>query len=353
MLYRHGLWVLIVVVLVAASVSAARRPSFYLDYSAWKATHIVVATEGAAIDGKLEVIESWKGDLTPGSQITVPALAAFADQDKRRVDWHHLRDLPEPFVRSVTADKMVLFLIRVIDPSPVVHSAATPGLWQPASQFGDFGTSIAWIERGEAYMYVQTVNPGPSRIIHDGTAITMRIRTTCLTQLQSELTIAIRENDPIRTVQVFRTCRHYDFFAGATESIRAMGNMGERSLGICALLHDITTAPWHSDIISAMVKAGGQAVSSDLIGVMEEELSFWSEQTPSLKDGWWNDDPDGQRQTRRLHYERLLQTLRSLAVLTEAPDRGVIVKTRDLWQTTPALASVGDGQIVKACNALF
>ena len=30
-----------------------------------------------------------------------------------------------------------------------------------------------------------------------------------------------------------------------------------------------------------------------------------------------------------------------------------MVKIRDLWQATPALASVGDGQIAGACNALL
>jgi len=30
-----------------------------------------------------------------------------------------------------------------------------------------------------------------------------------------------------------------------------------------------------------------------------------------------------------------------------------MVKIRDLWQATPALASVGDGQIADTCNALL
>ncbi len=53
----------------ASSASAAIRPSFYLDYSVWKATHIVLATEGDSIDGRLRVIESWKGNLEAGAGV--------------------------------------------------------------------------------------------------------------------------------------------------------------------------------------------------------------------------------------------------------------------------------------------
>ena len=48
---------------------ATIRPSFDLDYSLWKATHIVLATERNVIDGHLKVIESWKGDLKTDSEI--------------------------------------------------------------------------------------------------------------------------------------------------------------------------------------------------------------------------------------------------------------------------------------------
>jgi hypothetical protein len=351
---HYGLWVLVTVVLLAAPASAARRPSFDLDYSAWKATHVILVTEGPTIDGKLDVIESWKGDLAPGSQATVPALAAFADEGTRQVYRHGLRDLPEPYVRSVTGARMVLFLTRTSSPQDGGPPGPALDGWQAASQFGDFDTSVVWIERGEAYAYRQSTNPGPSRIEHDSSVIEMKVRIACLTMIQSELQIAIRENDPIRAAQVFRACHQYNFFGAARESIISMGNMGDRSVAaLRPLLRDITTVGWYPTIIAAMAKAGGRTVSSDLIDVIREDLSFWSEEAPNLKDDWWNVDPDDHRQLRRLHYERLLQTLQSLAAPVEASDRSLIVKTRNLWRTTAALASVDKGRIAGACNALL
>jgi hypothetical protein len=156
----------------------------------------------------------------------------------------------------------------------------------------------------------------------------------------------------MRVTQVFRACLQYRCFEGAKESIASMGSMGDRSLtALRSLLHDTTIRRWHPDIISAMAKAGGRTVSTDLMGVIREELSFWSAQAPNLKDGWWNAGPDDQCELRRDHYGRLLQALRSLATPVEGSDRSIIMKTRDLWQTTPALASVGDDQIVGICKA--
>src|SRR5262249_53146583 len=75
----------IVVFLSAGAAPAAIRPSFQLDSCAWAATHVIVVTEGARIDGVVEVLESWAGDLKKGDTITVPELAEFAPEAKRRV----------------------------------------------------------------------------------------------------------------------------------------------------------------------------------------------------------------------------------------------------------------------------
>jgi hypothetical protein len=353
---RYGHLVALAALLLAVPASAAIRPSFHLDDSAWKATHIVLATEGSAIDGKLEVIESWKGDLAPGSQVTVPALATFADEGRRQVHWFGMQDLPEPYVRSVTGAKMVLFLIRTGNPPQAGGSVPAPDLWRNASVSSSYGfdTSVAWIERGEAYTYKQIHNPGPTRLVHESSAIEMKLRIACLTMLQSELAVATRENDPIRVGQAFREALHLDLFIPAREAIASLGTMGSRSLPtLRSLLHDSTFLPWHSYVIAALSQLGGQAAAADLRGVIEEELSFWSKEAPGLKEGWWNAEPASPREFRREHYERLLQTLRCLPTPARASDRDGIVKIRNLWQATPALAEIGQGQVVKVCNALL
>ncbi len=353
---RCGHVVALAVLLLAVPAPAAVRPSFSLDHSAWKATHIVLATEGPAVDGKLEVIESWKGDLAPGSQVIVPALATFADEGRRQVHWFGMQDLPEPYVRSVTGAKMVLFLIRTSNPPQATGSVPAPDLWQNPSVNSSYGfdTSVAWIERGEAYTYKQILNPGPTRLVHESSVIGMKLRIACLTMLQSELAVATRENDPTRVGQAFREALHHNLFGAAQEAIASLGTMGTRSLPtLRQLLRDSAILPWHPHVIAALSQLGGREVSGDLLRVIEEELSFWSKEAPDLKDGWWDAGPAEPHGSCRMHYERLLQTLRCLPAPVERFARGDIVRIRDLWQTTATLAAFGEGQIAKAANALL
>lgn len=64
--------IVLVVLLTMVSLSAwARiRPSFSLDWSAWEADQIVVVRVGETF----EVLEVWRGDLTPGAMLEIPSI---------------------------------------------------------------------------------------------------------------------------------------------------------------------------------------------------------------------------------------------------------------------------------------
>src|SRR5437899_2620242 len=82
------------------------REDRWVDTLAWHATHVVVASEGNEIDGHLEVVESWRGDLAIGDRIDLPELAAFEDEDLRRIVT--VRTSTTPSVAS--GKRMILFL---------------------------------------------------------------------------------------------------------------------------------------------------------------------------------------------------------------------------------------------------
>src|SRR5438874_1861724 len=86
---------------------AAIRPSFHLDTSGWHATHIVVVTEGERIDGKVRVLESWRGDLRPGDRLELPDLAAFAPLKSRAISAPFLAKPMAGQPTHVTGDRMV------------------------------------------------------------------------------------------------------------------------------------------------------------------------------------------------------------------------------------------------------
>src|SRR5262245_30388928 len=87
-------------------------PSFRLDASGWHATHIVVVTEGEKIDGKVRVLESWRGDLRPGDRLDLPDLAAFAPLQSRVINTAFAAKPVPGQPKHVTGQRMVLFLRR-------------------------------------------------------------------------------------------------------------------------------------------------------------------------------------------------------------------------------------------------
>src|SRR5206468_3959938 len=81
--YKVAATLLLTAGALACSARAAIMPSFDLEDSTWNATDIVVATEGDTIDGKMQVLETWKGNLAPGGSIDVPEMEYFVPERTR------------------------------------------------------------------------------------------------------------------------------------------------------------------------------------------------------------------------------------------------------------------------------
>jgi hypothetical protein len=129
---------LLTLCVAAPSARAGIRPSFSLESCAWFATHVVVATEGEKIDGVLTVLESWKGDLTPGDAVSLPDLAAFNPEASRVVKRPFSNRDAEP--RHVTGDRMILFLKE----KPLANGDGGRA-WEPAAR-GGVDVSVLWVE---------------------------------------------------------------------------------------------------------------------------------------------------------------------------------------------------------------
>jgi hypothetical protein len=144
---------------IASTALGYPAPSFSIEDAAPRATHIVVATEGDEIDGRLTVIECWKGNLKAQDVILVPQMKAWSRVEEREVlgtmkDFYKaLRpELVERLPSHVSCKRIVLFLIRDGE------------IWMPASKTQMMSMSAVWIEDGIVLRYVQHLNPGPSEL---------------------------------------------------------------------------------------------------------------------------------------------------------------------------------------------
>ena len=199
----HRICVALILLAAAAPVLAGFKPAFSLGYSLQHATHIVLVTEGDVVDGNLEVIESWRGDLKPKAMINIPDLAQMADEKLNEVQWFREDLVHAPYVRKVTGQRIVLFLIDK-DKAQNVHDSVKPaGDWLPASYYGlgGFKTSALWLENGEAYGFLQIFNPGPSELRHTYTEVEVKARIFGNNVIKDEYLKAVEQSDPIRLVQ--------------------------------------------------------------------------------------------------------------------------------------------------------
>ena len=155
------LLVCLIVLAVPGLGRAGIRPSFMLDPSAWKATDIVVAVEAGLADGKVVVLETWKGRLVAKDVLVIPELRRFTGKESRTIKpdpWTQKKDDKPPVV--VSGKRMILFLKRAS--AQPANQETVRIRWEPAGLFHTIEVSVVWVEGEASYSFVQWANPGPS-----------------------------------------------------------------------------------------------------------------------------------------------------------------------------------------------
>jgi hypothetical protein len=103
---------LIVILLSAPIFPAIAKIHLTIDITscAKHASHIIVATEGDALDGQLKILESWKGDLKAGETIVIPELEGLKNMASRKISCEFPICIESDTPRYVTGSRMILFL---------------------------------------------------------------------------------------------------------------------------------------------------------------------------------------------------------------------------------------------------
>ncbi|HEX7154958.1 MAG TPA: hypothetical protein VF618_26010 [Thermoanaerobaculia bacterium] len=321
---------------LAAAVRAEIRPSFHLERSAWPATHVVVATEGETIDGKLTVLESWKGDLAPDAELVLPELAAFASEESRRLEktfWS--RSEPPPFV---TGARMILFLER------------KDGRWSGA---GDqpLDVSAVWVEEGRPYAFVQIMNPGDAVLVQladsEG-AFAERFQAIDATHRALDAALAL-EAPAARAAALegFTAVEVLYASAPAFDGLRACGSAAVPVLQ--RMLADESRSHAHGKVIETLAAIGGSVAREELIHVVAEAHRFFRANAPRLRRGWWNDVDDPRNRELRDRYSHLHAALHALQKVDVA-DAHPIAELCKFWPAVPPPGKDGRSQVAEVCR---
>ena len=359
MKFKYLFTLLIFLCLAASQARAGIRPSFQLDTSSWNATDIVVATEGKKIDGVFRVLETWKGELNVGDTIKVPELASFAPEATRVVinEWHQ----KEKTARIVvTGERMVLFLKRETDESAgekesgIQRSSAALKL-VPTGFFDEFNVSVAWIEQGKSFAFVQVFNPGPSRLSSLGTTEEeLKSRAFAVTDIQRTLLEAVAIADPPTRAAALEPFARHELYQVRQEAFKQLMKCDRAALPVLRrMLADDTLLDIHSSLVAVMAEAGKNEAGPDLTGILEKDLKFWKNAGPVLEKGWWNGagfDSWEKAVPLRNRYSRDYEAILALKNRPQRNSELLLTEFRDFWNSLPQLAEIGSEQLGQALD---
>lgn len=347
--FRLVLTLMVWVIWVPASF-ASIRPSFSLDTCGWDATHIVVVTEGEKIDGKVVILESWRGNLRAGDRLDLPELAEFASLDSRKISNGFFDKAKPGDSQHVSGSRMVLFLKwqpEKEDPSK--------GTWTAASTWGGMRVSLAWIEGGQSYACVQWINPGQSDPFRlEMTEGQMNERVRHLDGVRAKLGRAAAIPDQKKRAEGLAPFFASDVFSVQEAALQLLSKCGEPALPTYRnLLGDGSLSEQHCQIVASMAKVGGPRIGEELTQMLHRDLGYWKTIGPTLPSGWWNGG--GLEWTEvEVHRDRYGITLAAVRGIAEArcPEgRNAVRQLRDFWLSLPQLNEIG--QMAEECNRVL
>jgi hypothetical protein len=345
------LFVILVVAMPANLAHGAIRPSFMLKSSAWEATDIVVASDAGLAEGRLTVIESWKGRLAAKDTLVIADLQRFADKAARTVQpnpWQKKKGDKPAIV--VTGKRMILFLKRASSQPENQETARIR--WEPAGVFKTFDVAVVWVEGPTSYSFVQVMNPGPSLLMPiDLTEAKLKAETSKITEIQESLArIAVIPSSDERAAKAAAYLRtdNYDAYE---EAYRIMVGCKKSAVPILRkMLADRPTSG--SNIIDALAATGGSDVAPEFVHILNHELEFWKSKAPSLQKNWWNGQglQWSEVESLRDRYCRAYSVLRGLRQMHYQQSRNSVQAFRNYWTSLPNLDEIGNSQLTHACD---
>jgi hypothetical protein len=330
------------------SVVAEIGPSFSLEDSAWRATDILVVTEGPTIDGNLRVLEVWKGSLKVNTDVSIPELASFADETARVVSVRY-QEMNTSAATVVTGSRMILFLKQPVEPL---------GRWRPANFFNDMTVSVLWIEQGRAYAFGQVINPGPTILVpthwNEGA---IKEETLGIIRTQNAIAEAVKDDNLTRRANSLEPFAQSKMWNARKLAFAELPKCGTNALPVLrAMLSNQDLAAQHSDVIEALGAAGGIAVGPELTTLVQSEFLFWKQTAPELPMGWWNGAGLNWTNVEELrnHYGKLLSAVCVLGTIRYSGCKDAVTNVRDLWRSLPQLGDkTGINQMSEQCDSVL
>ena len=363
-------WCAILLAVWSQSGFAMLRTLFSPDAASWAASNIVLV-ETTPIDGTFRVIESWKGDLSAGSQLVIPELipAANALPISAYPDWLTTvvpSAAAEQIPRQPVGSRLVLFLRRNKPQAGAVQKTDWVG-WGPGADEDSMKIAAVWIDGGTTYFFSDgRFTSGPlflgefkeyvpeERRLESRSEEWLKQDVERVLRVQNEMTSILEEKDGRARALRLKPYVTSKIYPAGRQALEELGKSGPSAVGpIGEMLDDPAFAERSSDLVDAMVKAGGEAAGDELNRRFERDVAFWERTGPSLRQGWWNDvaTPDSPLRNR---YGQTYHLIFGLETIHYAGAVSSAIELRNLWRSLPQLNDPsGLNQMAQECDALI
>jgi hypothetical protein len=336
---KRLLWLAILILAIAPTAFGGIRPSFRLDPSAWKATHIVIAVT-TATGGTFEVVESLKGNLHAGVRLVIPDLRPLDEAEPIAA---HLASselaMCNPgshlIPKEPVGSRVILFLVGGADESRLDDKVGVGG-WKPSDVMDSMQASVVWIEGSSLYAFEQVINPGLSLLCELRESETgVRNRVAEIAQIQSQFAVDLSLSDGTERAERLRQYVGSHIVSVRMAALKELGKSGPSAIPVIArMIDDPASASDSPSLIHALVDAGGKAAGPELLHRLERELQFWKSKGPSLRRNWWNENLNG-NSPFRAHNSVTYELIVGLRKLRYQPALATAVELRKVWQSVP------------------
>lgn len=337
---------------LGSSAHAEVRPSFDLQSCTWHATHIVEVFQGMNRNGILTVNSSWKGDLRNGEVLKFSELRQFAPEDQRKVFVFDKPKFPPKRATHVSGLRMVLFLRKNANAGREPMQAP----WQGTSWGPDIATSLAWLDGGEAFAYIQFTNPGDRVILPlDMTEKQFKDKVLRITETKEKLNQALEMKNTVRRARELKGLIQTGEPVCQRDAVEALGRCGEAALPVIQELLDRNPPmTLTADLIGAMGRIGGGEAGTKLVALLKEEFVFWQKRGPQLTGDWWHDWRLGQKEVYALR-DRNTKFNAILGALADADYDECRPLVREIYAFVKAhpYLDTGGGYAIRQCRIIL
>ena len=199
------------------------------------------------------------------------------------------------------------------------------------------------------------MNPGPSVLLPlDYSVGDLRKRVADINGVQQRIAEALAVKNGSERAERLKAYAHSDVFPARQFSLEELGKCGPSAVPtIREMLDDPAFADEGTQLIKALVQAGGRSVGEELHTRLQQNLAFWKSVGPSLSRDWWNEDANPPSPLRQ-RYSQTLQLIVGLEQVHYSPALHTVKNLRDFWRSLPQLNDErGLDQMAVECDRLI